>query len=74
MVRYTWTCQGKFYHVEAWGPHSVAEFLHGRGQRNMERTLRRKSSGARAFVKLGGEVVCFPQETKKIAWRDDDLG
>ena len=31
------------------------------------------SSSARAFVKLGEEVVCFPQKTK-IAWRNDDHG
>ena len=31
----------KVYHVDAWGPHSVAEFLRGRWLRNVERTLRK---------------------------------
>jgi hypothetical protein len=73
LVHYTWYHQDKVFHVEAWGPHSVAETLHGLRRHVIRRAQRGWPSGGEAFVKLGGEVVRFPLETKN-AWCDFDHG
>ena len=48
------------------GPHSVAEFVRGRGQRNLERTLRRNILKRESFCEVWRRSGVLPSRDKKL--------